>query len=415
MIFTDSVRLATSLANQGNFQSAIELLGDRWRGVGLEPGRGSETDLEYAELLLLCGILTVELGRYNLVPSLAGAKDLLSQASSLFGDDSSRYEARFWLGVAYLRGGENHEALALADSILAEQSADSDVVFCAGRLKGLAHLNIGNYQQAERAFAAVEIFLETCPPLSCGKFYLNRGMLYRQTSRCAEAVADYEAASGAFLQCNSARFQAAAQNNMAGVYTEQGQFQLARESACRALSLFAQIGDRAHEAKAWDQVARVYEREGNFAEMLRCADQAVGILSAGDHDGWLAESLITRGTALARLGMWQAEEALKQALAICERQGDPRQAGIVTKAMWEVVRRGSETRAALREAVSPFERVVYERALEKVNGRITTAAHDLGLHHSVLQKRLRNHFPDLLSKRVPPIRRHKSVMKLRNN
>lgn len=412
MIVTESVRSATHLANQGDFQSAIELLGDRWQGVGVEPPREDEGDLVYAQLLLACGILTVKLGKFT-ARSQAEAKDLLSKSVRLYGEDLGRYEALFWLATAYSFCGEHGEALTLVESLLADQKADVDTEFSAGILKGYSHLMLGNVSLAEVSFSGVVILINAVSPLCRGKFYLTRGMLFRQTGRLEEALSDYDLAFASFGCAESPRYQAAAKNNVAGVLIEQQKFEEARLAAESALSVFSQLNDRAHEAKVWDQLARIYEREENYREMVRCADRAVELLSAGDHEGWLAEALITQGTARARLGLAEAKAALERALEICERQGDPKQADEVTKAMWEIARRGRETRDIIRSDVSSLERSVFERVLEKHNGRVSPAAHELGLHHQQFQRELTNRYPELLQKRTARVRRHRSIMRPR--
>lgn len=412
MIFTESVRTATSLATHRDFNAAIEVLGDLWPGIGGEPPRGGESDLDYAHLLLVCGILTMEVGRFRGLPVQATAKDLLSKAVRLFGEEPDRLMALYWLGWSYVFCGENREALLIADSILGDQTSDSDIVFRAGRLKGLAHLNLGNSSQAEAAFASVSVLLETVPLLSQGMFYLNRGMLFRQTGRFEEGLSDHRRACDLFRVAGSPRLEASALNNISVVYAEQGRLAEAHQAAKTALSVFVRLRDRAHEAKVLDQLARIYEREENFPEMVRCADSAVEILSAGDHEGWLAEALITQGTARARLGMVEAQSALMRAMEICERQGDPKQAEAVTKTMWDIVRRGKESLDTMREAVSPLERAVYQRVLAKHAGHFTPAARELGLHHNVFLKRLINRFSDLLPRHAAR-RRHKPQMKIR--
>lgn len=412
MIFTESVRSATSLASQGDFQSAIEFLGNRWPGIGVEPARNGESDLDYAQLLLVCGILTVKGGKFT-AQSQAEAKDILSKSARLFGDDSGKYEALFWLATAYSFCGEHKEALSLVEAIVSDQRADINTEFSAGILKGYTEMSLGLVDLAAESFSRIEIFLPAVAPITRGKFYLTRGVFFRQTGRFEEALADYAMASEFFVQAGSLRYEAAAKNNAAGVLTEQGRFEEARGAATEALSVFARLGDQAHEAKAWDQLARIYEREENYPEMVRHADRAVEILSAGDHEGWLAEALITQGVARARLGTSEAMTALRRALEICERQGDAKQADDVTRAMWEIVRRGDEARDSLREGYSQIERAVYERLLEKHGERISPAAHEIGYTHQALQRRLKYRFPELLTKRLPPRRRHKTVIKIR--
>lgn len=409
MISLQSIRSATSLAIQGDFHSAIDAIGDRWQGVGVEPARNGESDLEYAELLLVCGILTVRMGHLA-ARAQDDAKDLLSKSARIFGESPERYAALFWLASAYSLRGEDREALTLIESILADQAADIDVLFSTGVLKALVHLNLGNALMAESSLASIEVFLETISPMCRGRFYLARGILHRQTRAFELALEDYRSAVVAFQAAGSRRYQAAAENNMAGVFTEQGRFPDARRAAESALRVFSELRDRAHEAKVWDQLAQIYGREQNYVEMCRCADRAVEILSDSDHEGWLAEALITQGTARARLGMVQAQRALSRALAICEKQGDSKQAAAITTAIWEIVCREKRAQGALRESIAPLERVVYEQVLEKHQGRISPAAHELGLHHHRFQKLLKSRFPDLLAKRVPIRPRNKSLM-----
>ncbi len=411
MIISNSLQTAAEKVFRGEFHLAVEELGPRWPGIGIEPDRNGSGDVEHARLLLICGVLTQELGEMRLVPALESAKDFLSKAVRLFGADPGEQQARFWLGLAYLRAGEYREALTLAEGLLEQQTADAETVFCAGRLKGLALLSLGDLSGADVALSSVEVFLPAVPAMSRGRFYLNRGMLLRQTQRYNAALADYDAAGLAFREAGSVRYQAAAENNRAGVYIEQGRLIDARHAAQRAISLFRELGDRAHEAKAWDQLAQVFACDKCFDLMEAAAREAITLLSDGDHDGWLAEALTTHGIACAHLGIARSQEQLSRALAICDRQGDPKQAGLTVKAMWQAVLEGKRLLTELHEAVSPLERMVYERLLEKHGGHVLPASHELGMTHQAFQRRLENHFPELLTKRRPPRKRNKSVIR----
>lgn len=405
MIFTECLQTATHLANQGDLHSAIGVLGDLWPGIGVEPPRNGQDDLEHAQLLLVCGILTMELGRFRSLPVQASAKDLLSKAVRLFGAQPDRLVALYWLGWSYIFCGENHEALSLADTILAEQTGDSDVVFRTARLRALAHMNLGNFTQAEAAFGSVEVFIDAASPLFRGKFYLDRGVLFRQMGRLDEALADYQNAIEDFRVAGCTRLSASTVNNLSVVYAAQGRLTDAHKAARSSLSVFVYLGDRPHEAKVWDQIAQIYGQEENYVEMGKCAARAVEILSGCDHEGWLAEALITHGIALSRIGMAQAQESLTRALEICERQGDPKQGAAATGAMWEIVQRAKCLQEELQHVAEPLERVVYERVLAKHEGRVSPAAHSLGYNHQAFQFRLESRFPELLAKRLPPRRR----------
>lgn len=407
MVLIETVGSAIDLASKGDYREAIEALGDHWPGVGVEPACEGTTDLEYAKLLLVCGILTVELGSWTSTRCQASAKDLLSKSVRLFGNEACDV-ARYWLAIAYLRCGENNEALAITDSILGQKNASAEIVFLAGAVKGLTLLNLGKVPESAQAFDSVEIFLSAVPPMSRGRFLLNRGMLCRASGRLDDALACYEQAISMFRLAGSVRHQAAAHNNIAVVYTEQRRLVEAHAVARKALAVFEELGDLAHQAKVWDQIAQIYGLQENFAQMEQCASRAVEILSASDHEGWLAESLITLGTALAHLGMERTKGTLTRALAICNRLTDTKQAKLAVDAMWRIVKTGKDVRKALDRELLPIEETVYREVLAANRGRITATAETLDLNHQVLAKRLETRFPDLLP---PKRRRHKSLFK----
>lgn len=411
MILTETINTAVDLASRGDYRAAIEMLGDRWPGVGVEPERHGDRDTEFAQLLCVCGILTVELGSMSAAPLQAPAKDLLSKAARLCDNDTDALRARYWLAVAYLRCGENHEALAVVDALLAEQSAESDVTFLAAAVKGLACLNLGRIDESEQAFESVAGLMSAVSPITQGRYLLNRGMLYRQTDRLDDAIACYEQAITALEIAGSLRLQAAARNNIAGVLMQRGLLDEAHASAAAALELFVKLRDLSHQAKVWDQRARIYSLEQNYVEMERCAARAVEILSAGDHDGWLAEALITHADALAKLGMQRARGALSRALEICDRLTDGKQGRVALDALWKLVKECRTTSDATEREILPVEKKIYQALLAANNGRITPTAHALGYTHQVFQRRLETYFPDLLNQRRQKWRRRKSLFK----
>lgn len=403
-MISTALELAINLAHRGDFGEAIESLADRWPGVGVEPEPDGAGDVELAGLLLACGILTVEMGSWTSTPLQASAKDLLSKSVRLFGSDGGAELARYWLAVAYLRCGEHNEALAVADSILSDQRASCEFVFLAGAVTGLALLYRGEVSKSEVVFESVAVFLPAVPPMARGRFLLNRGMLFRQTGRFDQAVACHEQAIEAFRLAGSVRYEAAAQNNIAVVYTEQGRYPEALEFASAALAVFEKIGDLAHQAKVWDQIAKIHGMREDFAEMERCASRAVEILSTSDHDGWLAEALITHGSALARLGVERAVRSLRKAISICDHLTDYRQ-------LWNIVKALETATPEISRAVLPIERLIYRTVLAAHNGRVTPAARALGITHGQLNRRLDSTFPELLTERRPKWRRRKSLFK----
>lgn len=397
---------AAELCCQGDFRGAIELLGDGWPGVAAHPRRGARDDIDYARLLMVCAVISMNVGAMSLRPTQNAAKNMLSQSARLFKDHPEAQSAKLWLGVAYLRCGENHEAIALASTLLAE-SPNMEVVFGATMTKAIGEMQLGNVAQCLTTLDDIKSLVDTVPPLVQGKYYLNRGMALRGLDRLDEALAAYELAGEMFQQAGSARYEAAVSNNAARVYSERGEFVKAHVAADRAASLLHKLQDRAHEAKAWDEIARIYLREGNLRLAARASQKAVDLLSGSDHEGWLAEALTTHGVVAARRGVVEALQALQRAAEISERVNNAHQAEIAYSEMWNVVKEGK----ALIEVLRPVERLLIARALDKHDGSLTLAARSLGIRHQSLDFRIRTYFPDLMTKRKAPVHRRKSIMK----
>lgn len=396
------------LADLGDFRSAKEVLGDLWRGAGLLPIRNTG-DANYAWLVLACGILTIEEG------ALGGrfqesARDMLTYCERLMADDRAGVQAvRAWSGVAYIRSGQFHEALALADVLLADDS-DANVTICASKTKCTALDGIGKTEEALKAIASINALLPLATVLNRGKVYLEHGRILRKLGRLSDALRFYELAGEDCLEANSLRYEAVAMNNLAGVYMDRGEFIRAHNSVERAISLFQRLRDQNDEGKAWDQDAQIYLREGNNRGAERTAAHAVSLLSKGDHASYLAEALITHGIVLMRTGQTRAQEQLIQAARMCSQIGSSAQAKEAYGLLWEMVVQAKDMADSLTKSLRPIEHLVIEYTLEKHDGRITPAAKELGLRHHVLEERLRK-FPDLQGKKRAARRRGKSLFR----
>jgi len=199
--------------------------------------------------------------------------------------------------------------------------------------------------------------------------------------------------------------------------------------------------------------------DGKLSEAEREADEAARALEEGGETWLLAESLTTRGVALARLARAaEAREALLRAADVAERAGHAEQAGRALLAAVEEL--GARTpkeelcaayeRAAgllsssqdvetlrrlsacarrvllllderavpadwedfsLREAVLHYESGIIERALRDAGGAVSRAAQLLGMkHHNNLVSILNTRHRELLDERKPIVTRRRSII-----
>lgn len=387
----------------GDFLGAADLLGDEWPGPGVYPDRDGHDDISYARLLMSCAVLTINLGSIRLLNVQDVALDMLTESARLFGTSSEALTPRLWQGVAYFWRGEYHEAKALAQTILDEKAGGLEVEVGALLTQAIAEMGLGRGNESLATLDRVIPLLPGVSPMVQGKYYLNRGIAFRNLERQAEALIAYNKAGQLFEEVKSFRYEGAVVNNLAGIYTDQGRFIKAHVAADRAVSLFRKIRDKAHEAKAWDQIAKIYIKEKRFSLAVKPAQNAVALLADSDHEGWLAEALTTQGIALFRAGAQEGVAALNRAAKISERLGIPAEA--TYNGLWDAIKQSKEVVTALR----PMEEMVIERALDRHKGKVTKAARDLGITHQALEKKIKA-FPALQEKRSIPRKRYKTVL-----
>lgn len=385
------------LIRSGEYAAAIAQLGSRWPGIGVTPPQKKLSDRDYALLLLACGTLSVKLGKIEQSDCLESSKDMLSESARLLEGQPEECAARLYLGTAYSDCGEYQEALTVAENVLSME-ADSEIEFNAGVLKAIAQKHLGPPLEALQTLEAIKPLTKVVAPIARGKYYLERGNLKHLLGQIDEAITEYDIAEQCFLDCGSTRHAAMVSNNLSGIYLDQECLPLAHSAAQRAINLFHRLRDKAFEAKAWDQLARIYLSQGNYFDAEDAARRSVGLLSKGNNQSWLAESLITHGRALAKMGIEQAERQLSKAADLCRVIGDRKQgleAGDELAKLFNDVRTASRN---LRQSIDSVEHTIIKRALECNDQRISPAAQALGIKRQLLEKKI-SKFSDLTPKK----------------
>ena len=212
------------------------------------------------------------------------AKDYLFQAIQKGSGD----KAKIQLACAYWRAGECKEALAILGEL-------PDSFECL-----LQRAIILSEIDAGEALALLD--KAAAFPMADrlqGSFHNQRAMLLRKLGETDRAIQEYDAAIHYFEGAKSDCVPVVL-NNLAGIFTDCGEHAKAHSYIDRAIALLTREPD--HLAKAYDQKALIFFREGRLEPAERYARMAVREAEPGDRKAWLAECLITHSKILLAKG-----------------------------------------------------------------------------------------------------------------
>jgi CheY-like chemotaxis protein len=350
----------------GNYEKAREAMGELWSRAGESPVLDGLSRDAAAEVLLQAGRLTGSIGSARqLDGAQEAAKNLISQSASFFEQaaDSRRVaEAQTELAVCYWREGAFDEARVMLREALGRLS-DFD-----GELKAVALIRLALVEQTSNRYDAALEALSGAAPLveACasdalkGRFHNhlattleNFGRAEQRPEKFDQALIEYAAAGYHFEQAGHSRYHARVENNIGFLFYTLGRNEEAHEHLARARALFVKLQDVGSAAQVDETRARVLIAEGKEAEAERLAAGAARALEAGGEKSLLAETLVTRGVALARLGRAdEARSSLGRAVETAEQAGDAEGAGQAALTLAEELGEGMTA----RELCEVFER-----------------------------------------------------------
>ncbi len=469
--------LAKELAEAGDYEAARASLEALWRRVGERPNLAGLDQAARAEVLLQVGTLTSCIGSAG---QLAGAqemaKDLITEASEIFTNMAQlkrRAECRINLAICYWHEGALDEARITLQNALAHFSAiDAEPKARALIMLAIVEISAHHYEQALEYLTQASPLVNACRnPALKGRFHHQYGLAQRkladQTGPERErfldrALMSYTEASYYYEQAGHDRFRAGIENNIGYICYTLAQFEAAHEHLDRAYELFVELTDKVRAAQVDDTRASVFVAQSRYGEAEQAITRALDILEEGDEQALLIESLLTRGTILARTQRFdEAYECFARAASVAVTMGDAETAGSVrlkiieelnnnlssqqlitlflsaddalknNKALATLRRFRScgriviesnkgDHRAAARvpdggcsldAEVHKLESQLIQEALKKADGKITKAAGYLGLTHQGLDFMLQTRHKALLTERATRRRRFKPLIK----
>jgi CheY-like chemotaxis protein/vacuolar-type H+-ATPase subunit H len=463
-------QLARQLEEAGDYEAARETLEEFWQRVGERPvldGLDAETS---AEVLLRVGALTGWIGSAKQIEGAQEvAKDLINESSRNFhilGKGNKEAEAQADLAVCYWREGAFSEARVIL------QEAAAHVADTENETRAVISLRSAIVEMsAQRFHDALRIQTEAAPLFDKISNHLLKAKFHNEFANVLNslsatehredyvdrALMEYTAASFHFEQAGHNRYRGCVENNLGFLFSTIGKFLQAHEHLDSAQMLFTSFKDNVHLAQVDETRARVMLKQGRLVEAEKTVRAAVRTLARGDELSLLAEALTTYGVVLARLHHpEQARSTMERAIDVAQQAGDLHSAGLAgltiieqlsehlsndelcmmieraetlleetldmptlkrlsTSACRALSRvhmfpaRPDWSRFSLKEAMHRYEAHFIQLALKDTGGKVTPAAHLLGLPgHQPLQFILNNRHKDLLSDRTPVVPRKRS-------
>jgi tetratricopeptide (TPR) repeat protein len=457
---------ALELRDRDDYESAREVMQPFWTQVGQHPDTVGLFPSVAAEVSLCVGILTGGIANNDKNQEAQElAKNLISEGITFYnsiGDVKKVAAARVELAYCYWRQGALDEARIILNESLEKLSTPGNT-----RARGLLRLAIVEWS-ASRLNDAMKILtdnsllFEKIPNHAIRGAYHNQLAMvlrYLATSEnrkdyLQRSVDEYQKADQEFKLAHNLVFRANVKNNVGFMLLKMARFKDAHKYLAEARRIAASIRNRIQTAEIDDTRAQVLIAENKFIEAERVARSAVSSLERSGRQCLLADTLVTHGIALARMGQLErAQSVFERAVDVAHQVGALNKAGLAaltlieeldhaaTETLCLAFDRASEwledsqtedllrrvNRAArkvfaklhgqvdseqamemllgpspnLHAQVLNYERTLIRHALARANGRVTRAASLLGTSYQGLAYIIGSRHKDLLTERSP--------------
>ncbi|HYX71794.1 MAG TPA: tetratricopeptide repeat protein, partial [Nitrososphaera sp.] len=452
--------LAADFIYSGQYETAQEVLGDLWRGVGVRPEVDEYEPEIAAEILLQCGCLSRLLGSSRSVKDAQErAKDLLTEALRIFQSLNNREKAsetQYELGMCYWRIGAFEEARLVLNK--ASDETESTEQKCKIRLRQtLVETATGKPYEALNLLNQINI--DNASDALKGRWHGQMASVLRRLSNdrldyADKAIIEFTAAIYHYEQAGHERYCGNNLNNLALLLYKLGRYEEAHECLNRAYEIFKKLKDAGSMGQVEETRTRVLIAEERYEEARLSIISAIAILE--EEKALLTDALTLKAIVYARLNDPERSIPIfRQAIEIGESFGALSYAGNAALSMieehydniseielCEQYRRAdrllghtqdSEAIERLRscarilikrlggaqltenftlpEVVREYEARFIKEALEAEKGVLTKAALRLGVSRQVLAHILNTRHKSLLHKRTPVLTRYKGIIK----
>lgn len=422
--------LAKYFENKGDYKEARLALGTYWPRPGEHPQLTDIAPSVAADLLLRAGVITGALGSTTELPDAQeAAKNLISESLSTFQSLSYEQkidEAQVELALCYWRTGEVNEARDLLVETLSRLKTDSELRCRAILRLAIVEMDTSRVNESLGLLTTnSSLFQKIDNDTLRGSYHVTLGnvleSLWEEKQRSDyldRTLIEYTAATYHFEKVQHRSYLANVQNNLGFLYFKINRCEKALDHLDYARRVLVSLGDLTAVAQVDETRAGVLLKQGCPSEAERAARSSVNTLEKTDRHALLAESLVTHGRALARLGNYNASlSAFKRAIDLAQLTDSLNKASEAALAAFEEIGDHLAVRETgkvisgrtLSDEIQSYEHELIKCALESAQGSVTHAARNLGISYQALGYMLETRHKALLTERTPPRRRLRRV------
>ena len=333
-----------------NPQGALEIMHPLWRGVGARPDTEGLQPETAADVFLCAGILTGWIGARNQIKDAQeSARNLITESISYYESNNlTRKAAEAWSEIAYCywREGRVNEARIMLHEALERLPPK-------GLERARALLKLADVEHsAARHYDVLKILTDNSAVFASIKHLLVKASYHNElaitfrTIGTAEnrpdyfqrALTEYKAAEHLCKSAKNYVYCASVKNNEAVVLSKLGRFKEAHKRLDQARLITVRFKDRTRTAQIDSTRAELLIAEGKFKAAEAATRRAVTALEKVGHGCWLADALILKAIAQARLGKpARAQITLQRTIKVAHTAGALNKAGLAALTMIEEV------------------------------------------------------------------------------
>jgi tetratricopeptide (TPR) repeat protein len=321
-----------------------------WRGVGTRPDTQGLQPETAADVVLCAGILTGWIGARNQIKDAQeSAQNLITKSITYYESNNlTRKAAEAWSEIAYCywREGRVNEARIMLQQAL-ERLPPKGLERARALLK-LADVehSAARYYDALKLLTDNSVVFASIRYLPVKGSYHNELAITFRTIGTAEnrpdyfqrALAEYKAAEHHFKLAKNYIYCASVKNNEAVVLSKLGRFKEAHKRLDQARLITVRLKDRTRTAQIDSTRAELLIAEGQFQSAEAAARRAATALEKVGQGCWLADVLILKAIAQARLGKpARAQITLQRAIGVAHEADALNKAGLAALTMIEEV------------------------------------------------------------------------------
>jgi tetratricopeptide (TPR) repeat protein len=287
------------LIYSGNYEQAIEELGDLWPGIGEHPS------IKNPDLLFICGTLSHLLGSDKRLDVQEKAKDLLSEALQIFQSQNQRIKAsetQYELSICYFRCGDYDNARIILDEALAgleHRELKAKILI----RKTIIEIWSGRYYEAWEMLDRARDVFENLSPALKGRWYGQRALVLRKLATSEQrsdyadrAIIEFTAAIVHYEEAKHERYCAINLNNLAMLLYRLKRYDEAHENLDKAHRILDRLQDNGLLAQVDETRARVLLSQERYDEAKRIIIGVVDSFEKSKENALLADALIIKAT-----------------------------------------------------------------------------------------------------------------------